>query len=55
MARTFSTYRYSFRIFASRKGLSLKAEYYDNRDYAVAKLQWSVPKVGDSIGETVPS
>lgn len=46
MARTFSTYRYSFRIFASRKGLSLKAEYYDNRDYAVAKLQWSVPKVG---------
>lgn len=24
----------------------MKAEYYDNRDYAVAKLQWSVPKVG---------
>ena len=46
MARTFSTYRYSFRIFASRKGLSFEAEYYDNRDYAVAKLQWSVPKVG---------
>lgn len=24
----------------------LKAEYYDNRDYAVAKLQWRVPRVG---------
>lgn len=24
----------------------LKAEYYDNRDYAVAKLQWRVPQVG---------
>ena len=24
----------------------LKAEYYDNRDYAVAKLQWKVPQVG---------
>ena len=24
----------------------LKAEYYDNRDYAVAKLQWKVPHVG---------
>ena len=28
------------------KDYHLKAEYYDNRDYAVAKLQWSVPKVG---------
>ena len=24
----------------------LKAEYYDNRDYAVAKLQWKVPQIG---------
>ena len=24
----------------------LKAEYYDNRDYAVAKLQWNVPQIG---------
>lgn len=24
----------------------LKAEYYDNRDYAVAKLQWRIPQVG---------
>lgn len=28
------------------KGYELKAEYYDNRDYAVAKLQWKVPQVG---------
>lgn len=24
----------------------MKAEYYDNRDYAIAKLQWRVPQVG---------
>lgn len=28
------------------KDYQLKAEYYDNRDYAVAKLQWRVPQVG---------
>lgn len=28
------------------KDYLLKAEYYDNRDYAVAKLQWRVPQVG---------
>ena len=28
------------------KDYQLKAEYYDNRDYAVAKLQWKVPQVG---------
>ena len=28
------------------KDYELKAEYYDNRDYAVAKLQWKVPQVG---------
>lgn len=28
------------------KDYRLKAEYYDNRDYAVAKLQWRVPQVG---------
>lgn len=28
------------------KDYELKAEYYDNRDYAVAKLQWRVPQVG---------
>lgn len=27
------------------KDYRLKAEYYDNRDYAVAKLQWRVPQV----------
>ena len=24
----------------------MKAEYYDNRDYAIAKLQWKVPQIG---------
>ncbi|EKU90497.1 glycoside hydrolase family 3 C-terminal domain-containing protein [Bacteroides oleiciplenus] len=28
------------------KDYQLKAEYYDNRDYAIAKLQWRVPQVG---------
>lgn len=28
------------------KDYQLKAEYYDNRDYAIAKLQWKVPQVG---------
>ena len=28
------------------KDYQLKAEYYDNRDYAVARLQWRVPQVG---------
>ena len=28
------------------KDYQLKAEYYDNRDYAIAKLQWRVPRVG---------
>lgn len=28
------------------KDYQLKAEYYDNRDYAVSKLQWRVPQVG---------
>ena len=28
------------------KDYQLKAEYYDNRDYAIAKLQWLVPQVG---------
>ena len=28
------------------KEYQLKAEYYDNRDYAIAKLQWKVPQVG---------
>lgn len=27
------------------KDYQLKAEYYDNRDYAIAKLQWRVPQV----------
>lgn len=27
------------------KDYQLKAEYYDNRDYAIAKLQWKVPQV----------
>lgn len=30
------------------KDYDLKAEYYDNRDYAVAKLQWRVPQVEKS-------
>ena len=30
------------------KDYQLKAEYYDNRDYAIAKLQWRVPQVGKS-------
>jgi len=29
------------------KDYQLKAEYYDNRDYAVAKLQWRVPQVAE--------
>jgi beta-glucosidase (gentiobiase) len=28
------------------KEYQLKAEYYDNRDYAIAKLQWKVPQIG---------
>jgi beta-glucosidase len=28
------------------KDYDLKAEYYDNRDYALARLQWRVPSVG---------
>ena len=28
------------------KDYEVKAEYYDNRDYAVARLQWRVPSVG---------
>ena len=28
------------------KDYQLKAEYYDNRDYAVARLQWRIPQVG---------
>lgn len=28
------------------KDYQLKAEYYDNRDYAIARLQWRVPQVG---------
>lgn len=28
------------------KDYQLQAEYYDNRDYAIAKLQWKVPQIG---------
>ena len=28
------------------KEYQLQAEYYDNRDYAIAKLQWKVPQAG---------
>lgn len=28
------------------KSYDLQAEYYDNRDYAIARLQWRVPEVG---------
>lgn len=28
------------------KSYDLKAEYYDNRDYAVGRLQWRIPEVG---------
>ena len=28
------------------KEYQLKAEYYDNRDYAIVKLQWKVPQIG---------
>ncbi len=40
---------YGFRFHLSRKRekeYQLKAEYYDNRDYAIAKLQWKVPQIG---------
>ena len=31
------------------KEYQLKAEYYDNRDYAIAKLQWKVPQIGRQL------
>lgn len=30
------------------KDYQLKAEYYDNRDYAIAKLQWKVPQMANA-------
>ncbi len=35
----------SVRLEAGRE-YDLKAEYYDDRDYAVARLQWRVPEIG---------
>ncbi len=46
MAGTCNLYRYGNYLFGSRKRLSVESfEYYDNRDYAVAKLQWKVPQI----------